>query len=42
MDMNHEKQIQQMIKLADDKEKNRLKKSVVIIYPGYLKPYLHC
>ncbi len=27
MDMNHEKQIQQMIKLADDKEKIQTKKS---------------
>ncbi|EBA1842094.1 hypothetical protein RZG19_004764 [Citrobacter freundii] len=27
MDMNHEKQIQQMIKLADDKEKKQAKKS---------------
>lgn len=27
MDMNHEKQIQQMIKLADDKEKIQAKKS---------------
>lgn len=40
MDNDHEKQIQQMIKLADDKEKWP-RKAVVIIYPGYLKQCLH-